>query len=485
MSYEFDGAVVRRRIDRVYQYADYWIWAFPDLSPAINYTMVSQTGADGYACFNRGQNSFFQPDPMIPLGFADGILAEFLQHQSLQFAFPAILSFLRLYARNNTFSEIQDVVTGIKSPGIFNSVLDLTIIFDKDTFLPYMIRSHENNKIFGSSTSDLVLSDYQPIQVSNTTSVMIPRRFQTVYNSRDTLEDFLVESVELNPAFGEDFFEPDGRFTKPEHGPEKSAEYDHAEVHGFFETGLWSGVFDSEKSYVNVTSPINGFDKVLSAYVDYPDYVQMLVVYEAGVLITDAPAHRSKIIIEWIRQNLGKEVRWVVPSHHHHDHAYGVGDFLAVGATLVVPEIALDYYSRVNGGNFSSITYNETTPFFLHDEEVQFRAFYHDDAPHARDWTYAMAARSCPVDQEVILFNADVWSPGSDALRFDTGYARQWLDTTVADGMPRDSIVIGAHGDTKSGTTDRLSSLASIVGYQYPNLTAANLRSESAKCVDM
>jgi glyoxylase-like metal-dependent hydrolase (beta-lactamase superfamily II) len=66
--------------------------------------------------------------------------------------------------------------------------------------------------------------------------------------------------------------------------------------------------------------------------------VQLEVELEDGVLVTDAPAHRSKAILEWVAETIGKPVKYIAPSHHHHDHAYGVGYFLAAGATLVVPE---------------------------------------------------------------------------------------------------------------------------------------------------
>lgn len=35
------------------------------------------------------------------------------------------------------------------------------------------------------------------------------------------------------------------------------------------------------------------------------------------------------------------------PTHHHHDHAFGVVDYVASGAKLIVPDHAASYYTTV------------------------------------------------------------------------------------------------------------------------------------------
>lgn len=167
--------------------------------------------------------------------------------------------------------------------------------------------------------------------------------------------------------------------------------------------------------------PVPGLDNVLAVHIEYPDYVQRVVEFEEGVLITDTPGHRPKILLQWVTEHFNKTVTHVVPSHHHRDHAGGVVDYAAAGATIVVPEVAKDFYSKVNGGDVKIHIYNEEFPFVLMDGEVQFRSIWHDEAPHARDWTYAMATKACPSAHDVlVVFNADVWSPGSDGLRWGT-----------------------------------------------------------------
>jgi hypothetical protein len=63
------------------------------------------------------------------------------------------------------------------------------------------------------------------------------------------------------------------------------------------------------------------------------------------------------------------------------------------------------------------------------------------EAVHAADWSYAMVTSACPKENDgVVVFNADAWSPGSDAIQFDIGFARQWLDQIANDGLTRNAV---------------------------------------------
>jgi hypothetical protein len=89
--------------------------------------------------------------------------------------------------------------------------------------------------------------------------------------------------------------------------------------------------------------------------------------------------------------------------------------------------------------------------------------------------------KACPgsgneTDASAVMFNADVWSPGDDALRFDLTGARQWLDFLVQDRVPLKSVVVGSHGsvgsdggDSSGSTTQKLTSLVDIAAYNYPD----------------
>jgi len=455
----------------------------------MNFSLVVQDGPDSYACFVNGQNSFFVEDPTSTIGYADAYLTEYLIHQAQQFALPSLLE---QFKKENSSLEAMSVVEPVSNltfDAVINSELGLSIIFDATSHLPYMIRSHESHAIFGNSTSDLILSAWAPVKIGKNATVLLPHRFQTLYNSINILEDVLIESITINPDFPENYFAglPDSESQMPKAKPQLSAEYTRAEVGEFYGTGLWTGPFNFNTSDVVVTSPSKTLPQVSSVYVGYPDYVQLMVEFDDGVLLTDAPPHRSIILIDWIATNIGKPINYVVPSHHHHDHAYGVGDYVRMGAKLVVPEVARDFYGKVNNGNVEIVTYNQTHPFVVRDENVQFRSVWKDEAPHARDWSYGIATAACPgKGDDVVVFNADVWSPGAesgaDGLRWDTGYARQWLLGAVKDGLSADAIVVGAHGSSSLGTTDALQNLVNITGFAYPPLTAGDWKAGGTFC---
>ncbi|GFP60251.1 hypothetical protein TASIC1_0017001300 [Trichoderma asperellum] len=478
VSFSFTENQLKQRIDRKYQYGDYWIWAFPHLQPDIDYSMVVQSGPNGFACFNKGQNSFFAEDPSQPLGFADPFLADYLIHSAQQLALPHLL---KLFLENQSSLLLSSVVeknygaefTTLQMPG-----LDLLLLIDRSTFLPFAVRAPENHLIFGPSTSDMIFFNYSNVSFDGH-HVKFPHRIQTLYNTVSVIEDFTIDELTVNPKFEADFFSPSNS-TKISHmAPRSSSDYPRSEVHEFFETGLWGGPFgeqfNSSSVQIAPVFPNGSTPEVMNLFVGYPDYIQMLVEMEDGFIITDAPAFRSSIVVEWVKKNMGgKKVTHVVPSHHHRDHAGGVGDILAAGAALVIPEVAKPLYANVNGGDFKVITYNEEKPFVLKDRKVQFASFWHPRAAHAEDWVFSVAAPACWTDasSEFALFNADVVSPGSGpAARWDTGYARGFLLDVIADGIPKSATLIGAHGSSGIGlgTQDSLAHIAELAGVPYPD----------------
>ena len=154
---------------------------------------------------------------------------------------------------------------------------------------------------------------------------------------------------------------------------------------------------------------------------------------------------------------------------------------VAAGATLVVPEIAKDLYNLT--GKVSSMeTYTDDAPFVLKDANIQFRSFWKDENPHARDWTFGVATRANPTDdKDFVVFNADVVNPGDDAMKWDSGAARRFFSNAVEAGVPPSATLVGTHGSSHGGTStsDLLARLAEAGGYAYPELTAADWNSRN------
>jgi hypothetical protein len=382
-------------------------------------------------------------------------------------------------------SQVVDPISKQTYSSINDNTLGLSMLIDMNTNLPYGVRSPEDHVVFGKSTSDLVLSAWAKVSSGNST-MLFPHRFQTVYNSEAVLEDFVITSVVTNADLPSDYFEPQiaphpsggqsQTSTKPSR-PARNPEYSRSEVHEFFEAALWGGPFGEifDASNVTIGHPIEGLDEIRTIYVGYADYVQLLVEFEDGLLITDAPPHRSKIILDWVDSHMqGKKITHVVPSHHHRDHAGGVVDYVAAGATLVIPDIAVGLYNST-GGIPQMETYNENSPFVKRDSKIQFRSFWKDENPHARDWTFGVASAADPKrGDEFVVYNADVVNPGTDARRWDTGSALRFFTSAVEVGLPPETTLVGAHGSSHGGTStsEVLARLAGIAGFPYPQLNA-------------
>ena len=475
----------------MYQYGYYWIWAFPSLQPLIQWSMVLQDGPNASACFNEGQNSFFAQNPSQPLGFADAYLTDYLVHSAQQHALVGLLQQFQIHVGGlaGTSTRIDSLDRDL--PTLFYRDLDLAIIIDDATYLPYAVRTTENHTVFGPSFSDVVFLSYTSEQVDYNHTIQLPHRIQTVYNSASILEDFVIDDITINPDFPEDFFV--AKSTPPSVDsassvstdpvlPQTDSEYPRSELHEFFEAGLWNGPFGKTFNVSDVVvapvSPNSIVPQIMNLFVGYPDYVQLLVELESGIVIVDAPPHRSKLILDWVELNIkGKKITHIVPSHHHRDHAGGVADYLAAGATLVRPEIASDFYQHVNYGEFNVTTYTQEEPFALKDSKIQFSSFWQDANPHARDWSFAVASPICfnaTESPNVAILNADVISPQRDkTTAWDADSGRQWLNQVIQLGIPTNATVIGTHGSSEIGlgTQDSLAHLAELMGVLYPEDT--------------
>jgi hypothetical protein len=198
--------------------------------------------------------------------------------------------------------------------------LEIIILLNATDYLLYIIRTYDDYAIFGNSTNDLILINYTKVEADEVSKLLLPRRSQTPYSTAGILEYFLVKSLTNKPPSPRTISPSQPASTLYQLNRLQSSNYKRAEVHSFLETGLWSAPFDLNTSDVASTHPRPFIPHIRSLYIGYPEYVQLLVNFSFFVLITDAPPHCSKILLQWIAGNIGKPVRYVAPSHHHHDH---------------------------------------------------------------------------------------------------------------------------------------------------------------------
>lgn len=117
-------------------------------------------------------------------------------------------------------------------PAVYDSSLNITVLFDPDTFLPYIVRSPEEHRIFGSSTNDFVLTNYTEVE-----GMKFPQTVQLMYNQNSLILQSLRDTIIVNPSFPDGFFTglPTSQINQtysllPPAAPELSIEFGTAEV---------------------------------------------------------------------------------------------------------------------------------------------------------------------------------------------------------------------------------------------------------------
>lgn len=204
-----------------------------------------------------------------------------------------------LYWTGNTYARL-----------VYDDVLDVTIIFDPSSNLPYIVRSYEDNNVFGPSTSDLQVYNYTLVD-----GIMFPQRVVWVYNGA-VLEDFLISDIVVNPDFPDDYFDglPANTSVPSRATPQKNPDYGHAELGEFSSNMLWRGEYTGTLGNLSAINPIANLPHLwYLTFLDSPIYQQWVIEFEDAVIVGDAPPHQNALVLEWVQNTLGKKVThlWV------------------------------------------------------------------------------------------------------------------------------------------------------------------------------
>ena len=198
---------------------------------------------------------------------------------------------------------------------VYDPIFDVTIIFDDATHLPHIIRANENHMIYGQSTNDLYMTNYK-----NVNGIQFPHLFQTVYNSTTqnlnaVLEDYIVDSISVNPEFSKGFFDgvSDGEGFFPKAAPKKVKGVTHAQITEFSSNGLWSGIPDSSVKDIKYKNPVPGLPNVYWVIVDDGELgvKQFVIEFDDHVIVGDAPPQWTKDVIQWIKETINKPVKYL------------------------------------------------------------------------------------------------------------------------------------------------------------------------------
>ncbi|KUL83281.1 hypothetical protein ZTR_09152 [Talaromyces verruculosus] len=430
VSFSYSQPEMKQRIDRFHEAGEMFLLARP-LLDSFGYSLVLQGGEKGYAAVVQGNMNLFEPDAP-PEGYTDGMLAAYLIYEAYKFS-PLLLS--TILSNNNYTSYIEGTGTGLQLPAVHDNILNLTVIFDANTTLPYIIRSYEDHGIYGPSTNDLMLYNYTSVN-----GVMYPRRFHTIYNEQHILMDYLVDTVVVNATLDPGFFDgPHGY--QAQNVPVRNSSYGFAEIGEWFSNYLWTGAYQGSLANLSAANPLPDMPQVWFLNFADSSYQQVVIELENAVLVVDSPPHQSQLVLEWVREALRKKVTHVWPSHHHHDHALGLKDYVAAGAIAVVLDQAKAYYSNIPDIKFLEYSANE--PIILHDSHVQASIVQIEGSVHAFDQGYAVVAPISPTaNSTMAIFEADYWNPhfADDVYYIDHVEAQELLYKLSEDRIARSAL---------------------------------------------
>lgn len=182
----------------------------------------------------------------------------------------------------------------------------MSLYFDARTNLLARTEQLDSHALLGDITSGNIFSDYQLVE-----NVKIPRRRLAVVNQFVTGENEYAE-VKLDFADGKKLLEVPAGFVEPV-PPQTAAGAEVMQKVG-------DGVYLIEK--------IGQLYRVM--FVEFEDYVMLL----------EAPtdSNVSKAISKLVKQTApNKPLKYVSFSHFHFDHTGGLREYIAEGATVVVP----------------------------------------------------------------------------------------------------------------------------------------------------
>lgn len=266
---------------------------------------------------------------------------------------PKLLLMMDSHTTSLTAADVE--VRGVSYPSVTDEALNLTVILDPVTMLPYIVRAYEDHHIFGPSTNDFVVYNYTTLS-----GLQLPRRMKYMYNEVNMLFDSIIGDVQINPSFTSGYFNglplAEVNITElrlPPSPPMASQEYGDAEVFEFrsavfvnpnndqsnsdhvtSQNLLWYGGYPGKLSNLTITHPLPGVPKLWHlSFNDAPAVAQTIAEFTDRVMVVDSPPHQSKLVIQWVAENLKKPIshllvcRSKAQSQHHLAHPDRVADY--------------------------------------------------------------------------------------------------------------------------------------------------------------
>ncbi|KAF5018931.1 hypothetical protein F66182_9073 [Fusarium sp. NRRL 66182] len=447
LTFSYDQPHVKQRIDRNAALGPVWSFARPDLQP-MEYSLVVQGGDDGFAAVVEGSYSIIDPNAEPA-----GLLASYLISEASIAPKRLTATLAKIRTSQQITARMEESTMGVQVPAgktdipnamrteangraVHDESTGIVVLLDSDTYLPHIVRSYSDHPIFGPSTYDLLVYNYTEVE-----GVQFPQRFKSIVNNKHVTAEYVADQILINSNHAPDLFSRPGNGIVPEASvPTRHPDYSHAVIGEFSDSFVWPGAYRGTLETLDAGAVRVEEQDIPGLWVLRMIMSQAVIELEDDVVIVlDAPPHQSKLVIEWVRQRLGKEITHVWVTHHHHDHALGIGDYAKIGAKMIVPDSAAHYYSGLNSTQDQFITYSRGKSITFKDSKTQVTFIDMEATIHAHDHGYAVVTPACPtVDSPTVVFEAD--HAAAHLLHvMDQGLIQELLTSFKRDKVPRNA----------------------------------------------
>jgi glyoxylase-like metal-dependent hydrolase (beta-lactamase superfamily II) len=212
---------------------------------------------------------------------------------------------------------------------------EFRIYLDPTSHLPAQVEILEDDPLEGDSRYTLRYSDWRKVD-----GVMTPFGMRLELNGKP-LQEEQIKSVRNNVSLAPDIFSvPESIRNEKTDAKAIASQWVLRRVAG-------------NVSYQDVgrNPPVEFVQLADGVYqIQGTSHNTVIVEMRDYLVAVEGPLYeeRSYPVIKAIKERFpNKPIRYVIPTHHHLDHAGGIRGFMAEGAIVVVPFIAADFYKRV------------------------------------------------------------------------------------------------------------------------------------------
>jgi hypothetical protein len=312
---------------------------------------------------------------------------------------------------NQPFGEVSYPAVAITDRGT-----RFTVLFDRVTHLPVVVRTRDDDHVYGDSNYDMVMDDWRDVG-----GVKIAHALSYQLNGMQ-VQRLAYSEVKPNPTIAADVLSVGDQY-KIAASSSTPADVPYQWVL----RRLFLGRFlDSDK----VVVPANGDLKLVELAPNVQQVVggtanNLIVAMNDGLVVFDAPCceTQSRWVIDAAKAKYpGKPIKYLVLTHHHMDHTGGSRAYVAEGATVVVPDTAQAYFERNLAAPHTLVAdAQQKQPQPLHVVGLADRMSIKDDSVEIRLHKIANphvdGMLIAHVVQPNVVWVTDIWSPGRDAAK--------------------------------------------------------------------